>query len=59
MDLFKIAPEVFALFAEYSHICANSENQVFAAANSRSTDFGQGGWLMLLRASQRVQIPSW
>ena len=37
-DLFQIAPELFALFAEYSHIRANSENQVFAAANSRSSD---------------------
>ena len=34
-DIFQIAPEVFA---EYSHIHANSENHVFvyAAANSRS-----------------------
>ena len=37
MDIFQIAPEIFVLFAEYSHIHANSENQVFATANSRST----------------------
>ena len=36
MDLFKIAPEVFALLTEYSHIRANNENHVFVAANSMS-----------------------
>ena len=36
-DRFQIAPEVVAPFTEYSHIRANSENQVFAAAYSRSS----------------------
>ena len=36
-DLFQIAQEVFTLFAEYAHIRSKSENQVFAAANSRSS----------------------